>query len=181
MSSDAAGPAAGGLAGSPACEGEVRCPRTFQLVPGPRQLWGHYWGDVLWHRGRTATLFGVLCAPLLQHCLLDYLPVPPVLKQSAGQPQLPGRVRRWQMLCRERGKEEGVKGQREEWATVSRCPGLKSRSPISAWGAGFENRHCINAQTKPSNTARNKTEPWKPDRNPPSTHGSSNTPYTAIN
>lgn len=55
LSSNTAAPAAGGLAGSPACKEEVRCPWTFQLVPGPRQLWGCYWGN-LWHRGRTATL-----------------------------------------------------------------------------------------------------------------------------
>lgn len=82
LSSNTAGPSAGGLAGSPACEGEARCPGTFQLVPGPGQLWGCYWSDLLWHRGRTATLFDVVCAPPLQHCLLDYLPV-----TAEGSPQ----------------------------------------------------------------------------------------------
>jgi len=54
---------------------------------------------------------------------------------------------------REGGREEGAKGQKEGWATVSRCPELKSRSPVSAWGGWgvlLENLRYISAQTKPS-------------------------------
>lgn len=80
-------------------------------------------------------------------------------------------------MPRREGRKEGVKEEREGQAPVSRCPGLKV-GHLFLPGKGFESRCSIDVQTKPSSKARNKTECWKPVRNP---HRAALTHQTDIN
>lgn len=116
----------------PACWG-ARCLRTVSLVGDPAGC-----GDAtaVPFCGKDRELqpsFRLLCA---NHAGLPW----------AGelQAEILVRAERWQMPT-ERGGKKGLKHRGRDEATASRCLGLKSRSPISAGGVGFENRHgCAN-------------------------------------
>lgn len=116
----------------PACWG-ARCLRTVSLVGDPAGCGDATAVPFCGKDRELQPFFRLLCA---NHAGLPW----------AGelQAEILVRAERWQMPT-ERGGKKGLKHRGRDEATASRCLGLKSRSPISAGGVGFENRHgCAN-------------------------------------